>query len=80
MSHIASAETGRPMPELVFERPSRRNGFQWTWVLCQPDATWAELAAGGSRERVKAVEDGRRALNRTLIARGEPAFVFDPIS
>lgn len=47
----------RAPPEVVMLPPSTDNGFRWSWSVCQPDAHWAEIYAGGHEDKLRAIRD-----------------------
>jgi hypothetical protein len=49
-------------PEIVMERPHVTNNFRWCWMICQPDANWAEIRAGSSEGRQRAEQEAMTAL------------------
>ena len=55
-------------PEIVIERPSYSTNrhTRWTWGVYQPDAHWAELAAGDGDNQQQCLDRATSALYRLL--------------
>jgi hypothetical protein len=51
-------------PEYIIDEPKPQNGFMWTWVVCQPDCNWAELAYGRASTCEEAVRQAQTTRDR----------------
>jgi hypothetical protein len=56
-------------PEYMVSRPSQHNGYRWTWMVCQPDCVWAELAYGEGDSEKDAIAAASKARDRIVWSR-----------